>query len=163
MGKVLSLNEMCEERKILREKGLKLVFTNGCFDILHRGHVRMLQDARALGDALIVAVNSDSSVKAIKGPRRPVCNEEDRSEVIAALGCVDYVVIFQELKPQETLIALQPDVLVKGGDYTIDKIEGHKEVLAWGGTVKSLPFTENSSTTSTIERILELYSERGIN
>lgn len=131
----------------------RVVFTNGCFDILHVGHTRYLRDARALGDLLVVGCNSDASVKRLKGPERPIQNEEDRAEILASLNAVDYVVIFEEDTPQELIEKVAPDVLVKGGDWPVEKIVGHKFVLARGGEVKSLPFHPGHSTTSLIERI----------
>jgi len=129
------------------------VFTNGCFDLIHAGHVRYLSEARALGDALVVALNSDRSVRALKGEGRPILNEHERAEVIAALEAVDYVIIFDEETPRELIAALLPDVLVKGGDWPLDEIVGRDEVEAAGGRVLSLPYVEGSSTTDIIERI----------
>lgn len=131
----------------------RVVFTNGCFDILHVGHVRYLQQARELGDLLVVGLNSDASVKRLKGPERPVQNQDDRSEILAALGCVEFVTLFEEDTPAQLIEAVKPDVLVKGGDWPVEKIEGSKFVLARGGEVKSLPFHEGRSTTSIIDRM----------
>ncbi len=132
----------------------RVVFTNGCFDILHVGHARYLKDARALGDVLVVGVNSDASVKRLgKGDDRPIQNEKDRVELISALGSVEFAVIFDEETPQELIEAVQPDVLVKGGDWKPEQIVGSKFVLARGGEVKSLPFHPGHSTTSLLERI----------
>src|ERR1051326_8768129 len=152
-GKILSADELREERARLREEGKRLVFTNGCFDILHVGHVRYLQRARELGDALLVAVNSDRSVSELKGAGRPVMNEEERTELLAALGAVDYVTIFDDISPRSLIAEILPDVLVKGGDYNLDEIHGREEVEASGGRVISLPFIEGASTSSIIERI----------
>lgn len=146
---------MIKERERLRREGLSLVFTNGCFDLLHPGHVRYLKQARALGDTLVVALNSDASVRALKGANRPILNQHERAEVIAALGSVDYVVVFEDETPQSLIAALIPDVLVKGGDWRIDEIVGRDEVEAAGGRVLSLPFVEGLSTTDIIGRILE--------
>lgn len=129
------------------------VFTNGCFDILHVGHVRYLRDARALGDLLIVGVNTDESVRRLKGPSRPVQSENDRAEILAALGTVDFVVLFGQETPLELIEAIAPDVLVKGGDWAPDKIVGSSFVIARGGEVKSLPFHEGRSTTSILNRV----------
>src|ERR671932_1938228 len=121
-GKILSIKELRGERARLRQEGKRLVFTNGCFDILHVGHVRYLQAARALGDALLVAINSDRAVRELKGAGRPVMNEGERAEVLAALAAVDYVTVFDELSPRQLIAQLLPDVLVKGGDYALDEI-----------------------------------------
>lgn len=137
-------------------KSPRIVFTNGCFDILHVGHVRYLQDAKALGDLLVVGVNSDASVRQLKGPERPVNVEAERAELLASLACVDYVVLFSELTPEKLVEVIAPDVLVKGGDWSPDKIVGSKFVLARGGEVKSLPFHPGKSTTGLINKILKL-------
>ncbi len=158
MGMNLSLDQLLIERDRLRQTGKKVVFTNGCFDLLHPGHVRYLQQARALGDALIVALNSDRSVRELKGDKRPILNESERAEVMAALACVDYVTVFDEPTPREIISALLPDILVKGGDWSIDNIVGREEVEAAGGKVMSLPFVEGCSTTDVIERIVQRYS-----
>ena len=154
MGQILERQPLVRERARLRSEGKRVVFTNGCFDLLHPGHVRYLAQARALGDALVVALNSDRSVRTLKGPGRPVMNESERAEVIAALSAVDYVTIFDEETPRGLIAALLPDVLVKGGDWPLDQIVGREEVEAAGGTVFSLPYIEGSSTTDLIERIL---------
>ncbi len=140
-------------RERLRAEGRRLVFTNGCFDILHVGHVRYLQDARALGDALLVAINSDASVRALKGASRPVSNEAERAEMLAALAAVSYVTVFDALSPRALIARLLPDILVKGGDYGVDEIHGREEVEAAGGRVLALPLVEGVSTTDIIERI----------
>lgn len=158
MGMNLSLDQLQIERDRLRQTGKKVVFTNGCFDLLHPGHVRYLQQARALGDALIVALNSDRSVRELKGDKRPILNESERAEVMAALACVDYVTVFDEPTPREIISALLPDILVKGGDWSIDNIVGREEVEAAGGQVMSLPFVDGCSTTDVIERIVQRYS-----
>lgn len=145
--------ELGRVRARLREEGRRLVFTNGCFDILHVGHARYLQRARALGDALIVAINSDRSVRALKGEGRPVVNEDERAEMLAALACVDFVTVFEEESPRRLIGELLPDVLVKGGDYALDEIHGREEVEAAGGQVLALPFVEGASTTNIIEKI----------
>lgn len=140
-------------RASMRAEGKRLVFTNGCFDLLHVGHVRYLAAARALGDALLVAINSDRSVRALKGAGRPVMNEAERAELLAALGAVDGVVVFDEDSPRALIGEILPDVLVKGGDYRLDEIHGREEVEAAGGRVLPLPFVAGASTTSIIERI----------
>lgn len=131
----------------------RVVFTNGCFDILHVGHTRYLKDARALGDVLVVGLNSDASVRGLKGAERPIQTQADRGEILASLASVDFVVVFGESTPNTLIEQVKPDVLVKGGDWPVEKIEGHKFVLARGGEVKSLPFHPGHSTTSLIERI----------
>lgn len=151
--KILSTDEMLEERGRLRVAGARLVFTNGVFDLLHVGHVRYLADARALGDALVVAINSDRSVRELKGPDRPVFEEAERAEILAALRNVDYVVIFDDISPRSLIKQLLPDVLVKGGDYQLDEIHGREEVEAAGGKVISLPFVPGASTTSVLQRM----------
>ena len=132
----------------------KVVFTNGCFDILHVGHVKYLQQARSLGDALVVGLNSDDSVKRLKGETRPVQCEEDRAEILAALECVDVVVLFAEDTPLDLIKTIEPNVLVKGGDWSVDKIVGSDFVRGRGGEVHSLPFVQGRSTTSIIEKVI---------
>jgi rfaE bifunctional protein nucleotidyltransferase chain/domain len=151
--KILTRDELLIERQRLRDAGQKLVFTNGVFDILHVGHVRYLSLAQTLGDALVVAVNSDSSVRELKGDLRPLMNENDRAEILAALEFVDYVTIFDDVSPRSLIAELLPDVLVKGGDYSLDQIHGREEVEAAGGRVVSLPFVEGFSTSKLIEQV----------
>ena len=151
--KILSPGQMLRERQRLRADGKRLVFTNGVFDLLHVGHVRYLEQARALGDALLVAINSDRTVRELKGPDRPVFDQAERAEILAALRCVDYVTVFDNISPRSLITELLPDVLVKGGDYQLDQIHGREEVEAAGGKVISLPFVEGTSTTTLIERI----------
>lgn len=134
----------------------KLVFTNGCFDLLHPGHVDLLQRARALGDRLIVGLNSDESVRILKGPTRPIWTEQERAAMLLALRCVDQVVIFSERTPARLIEDLRPDVLVKGGDWPVDKIVGAKNVLRYGGEVHSIPLLDGYSTTSLIARLQAL-------
>lgn len=134
-------------------QGKKVVFTNGCFDLLHVGHIRYLQEAKSLGDLLVVGLNTDASVSKLKGPSRPVQHELDRAEIMAALGCVDFVTLFGEETPQALIETVKPDVLVKGGDWTPDKIVGAPFVLSRGGTVRSLSFQPGRSTSSIIEKI----------
>lgn len=155
MRKILGREELIRERARMRREGKRLVFTNGCFDLLHPGHVRYLNQARELGDALVVALNSDQSVRAIKGEGRPILTERERAEVMAALEAVDYVTIFDEETPRELIASLLPDVLVKGGDWTTEQIVGREEVEAAGGKVLSLPYVEGLSTTDIIKRIRE--------
>jgi D-beta-D-heptose 7-phosphate kinase/D-beta-D-heptose 1-phosphate adenosyltransferase len=151
--KILSPDELLAERARLRTAGRKLVFTNGVFDILHVGHVRYLAAARALGDALLVAINSDASVRELKGAGRPLMNQNERAEILAALRATSYVTIFDDLSPRTLIAALLPDVLVKGGDYALDEIHGREEVEAAGGRVLSLPFVEGVSSSGIIERM----------
>ena len=151
--KILSPGELLGVRQGLRAAGKSLVFTNGVFDLLHVGHVRYLAEARALGDALLVAINSDRTVRELKGEGRPITNENERAEILAALRQVDYVTIFDEISPRALITQLLPDVLVKGGDYNLDEIHGREEVEAAGGRVVSLPFIEGASTSSIIERM----------
>jgi rfaE bifunctional protein nucleotidyltransferase chain/domain len=152
-GQILPIKSFQRVRLGLREADKRLVFTNGVFDILHVGHVRYLSEARKLGDALVVAINSDRSVRELKGPSRPVVGEGERAEMLAALRCVDFVVVFDDISPRSLIASLLPDVLVKGGDYTPDQIHGREEVEAAGGIVVALPFIEGASTTSIIQRI----------
>ena len=151
--KILTPDSMLAERERLRTAGKRLVFTNGVFDLLHVGHVRYLSQARALGDALVVAINSDRSVRELKGPERPVFDQDERAEILAALRDVNYVVVFDDISPRGTIKKLLPDVLVKGGDYQLDEIHGREEVEAAGGKVISLPFVAGASTTSLLERM----------
>ena len=151
--KVKNLYDMMRKIETLKAEGKRIVFTNGCFDILHAGHTRYLSAARSLGDYLIVAVNSDRSVKAIKGRNRPVVSEEERAEILAALGFVDAVVIFDEPDPLRIITALMPRVLVKGGDWGEDEIVGAHVVKEAGGEVHRIPFVAGYSTTELIEKI----------
>lgn len=158
-GKVITdREELLRVRTSLRAEGRRLVFTNGCFDLLHVGHVRYLAEARRLGDALLVAINSDHSVRALKGANRPILSETERAEILAALEAVDFVTVFDEESPRKLITEVLPDILVKGGDYQLDEIHGREEVEAAGGRVLSLPFVEGASTTSIIERVKEMMS-----
>jgi D-beta-D-heptose 7-phosphate kinase/D-beta-D-heptose 1-phosphate adenosyltransferase len=151
--KILSQDQLLRVREGLRAQGKSLVFTNGVFDLLHVGHVRYLAEARSLADALVVAINSDRTVRELKGKGRPLTNEQERAEILAALRPVDYVTIFDDVSPRSLIAKLLPDVLVKGGDYTLDEIHGREEVEAAGGRVVSLPFVEGASTSTIIERM----------
>src|SRR5258706_15995589 len=151
--KILSADSLFAERARLRAAGEKLVFTNGVFDILHVGHVRYLSAARALGDALVVAINSDASVRQLKGPGRPLINEDERAEILAALRSTSYATIFDDVSPRSLITQLLPDVLFKGGDYALDEIHGGEEVEAADGRVVSLPFVEGVSSTGIIDRM----------
>jgi rfaE bifunctional protein nucleotidyltransferase chain/domain len=151
--KILGRAAMLAERERLRAAGKRLVFTNGVFDLLHVGHVRYLAQARTVGDALLVAINSDRTVRELKGPDRPVFDQSERAEILAALRVVDYVTIFDDVSPRSLIAELLPDVLVKGGDYALDQIHGREEVEAAGGNVVSLPFVKGASTTTLIQKI----------
>ena len=136
-----------------RENGKQIVFTNGCFDILHRGHIDYLKKAKQLGDVLVIGLNSDVSVKRLKGIQRPYQNEFDRAEVLNALRFVNLVVIFEEDTPLELICELKPDILVKGGDYEIHSIVGATEIQSWGGKVEIIPFLEGYGTSKLIDKI----------
>lgn len=152
--KVLPQDQLLSTLSAERAKGKRIVFTNGCFDLMHIGHTRYLQAARELGDVLIVGVNSDGSVRSLdKAPDRPIVPESQRAEVLAALGAVDYVVIFNEPDPLQLITSVQPDVLVKGGDWAIDQIVGRDIVEASGGVVKTIPLVPGMSTTGLLQRI----------
>jgi len=148
----MSLEKLLLWVKERRDEGLTIIFTNGCFDLLHIGHVTLLDEARREGDRLIVGINSDASVKRLKGPARPIVPEYARARVLAGLAAVDAVVVFDEPTPLELMIALRPDVIVKGGDYVGDEIVGAAEVRSWGGQVKIIPFVAGFSTTQLIAR-----------
>ncbi len=144
----------------LKTKGKRIVFTNGCFDLLHIGHIRYLEKAKSLGDILVVGVNSDRSVQRLKGPDRPILPEEERAEILSGLGCVDYVTVFDEPTPLDLISSFQPHILVKGGDWTKETTVGREVVEKLGGEVIILPFVEGSSTSNLIETILERYEKR---
>jgi D-beta-D-heptose 7-phosphate kinase/D-beta-D-heptose 1-phosphate adenosyltransferase len=150
--KILSLPALQQRIRAWRAEGDSVVFTNGCFDILHIGHVTLLDDARRQGDRLIVGINSDASTTRLKGPTRPIVPEHARARVLAGLAAVDAVVVFDEPTPLELMVALKPDVIVKGGDYVADEIVGAPEVRSWGGRVAIVPFVEGFSTTQIIAR-----------
>jgi len=156
MGVVLTRTELVGIRRQLRQTGKSVVFTNGCFDIIHRGHVDYLAKAKALGDVLVVGVNTDSSVRRLsKGPGRPVVEEEDRAAVMAALAAVDYVCLFDEDTPYELIKALVPDVLVKGADWSVKDVVGKDIVESAGGSVQTIEFLPNRSTSKIIQKIAE--------
>ena len=157
-NKIKSLDEIIKERIRFRELKKRLVFTNGCFDILHIGHVRYLNHARTLGDALVVAVNSDRSVRLIKGESRPVIPELERAEVLAALASVDFVFIFDDVTPQKAIDALVPDVLVKGSDWELSDVVGRDTVENAGGSVLTVPLVGGSSTSEIIRKVLDRFS-----
>jgi len=153
-SKVKQCQELAERLQSYRQAGKRIVFTNGCFDLMHVGHTRYLQAAKDLGDLLVVGVNSDASVRSLnKASDRPIVLEAQRAEVVAALGCVDYVVLFNEPDPHSLIAALQPDVLVKGGDWAVERIVGREIVEARGGMVRTIPLVPDVSTTSLIQRI----------
>ena len=151
--KIVGRGPLAEAVRSLQRAGKKVVFTNGCFDLLHIGHVRYLQEAHELGDALVVGVNSDASVRRLKGAGRPFTPAKERAEVLAALACVDFVTIFGAATPLRLIRSLGPDVLVKGGDWPVDAIVGREFVEGRGGKVVAIPFVKNRSTTRTIGRI----------
>jgi D-beta-D-heptose 7-phosphate kinase/D-beta-D-heptose 1-phosphate adenosyltransferase len=144
----------------LKAKGKKIVFTNGCFELLHVGHIRYLEEAKALGDILVVGINSDRSVRSLKGPYRPILPGKERAEVLSGLGCVDYITIFDEEDPLKLISTLQPHILVKGGDWTKETTVGKEVVERLGGEVIILPFVQGASTSNLIETILKRYEKR---
>ncbi len=156
-GKIKTREELKLAIDKARRQGKKIVTTNGCFDILHVGHLRYLQQAKEQGDILIVAINSDESVRAIKGDKRPLVPEDERAEILAALECVDYVMIFPELDPIQFLHDLRPDMHVKGGDYKLDQVIERETVESLGGEMRIIPGAPGKSTTELIERIIEQY------
>jgi rfaE bifunctional protein nucleotidyltransferase chain/domain len=155
--KIVTLATLRKNLDAARRENQRVVFTNGCFDLLHPGHVQYLEEARKLGDLLVIGLNSDRSVRALKGNLRPILTQEERARILAGLACVSYVVVFEENTPLELIEALLPDVLVKGGDWGTHQIVGREEVEAAGGVCLSLPFAAGQSTTSIIERILTRY------
>jgi D-glycero-beta-D-manno-heptose 1-phosphate adenylyltransferase len=159
LSKIKTVQELRPLLEILRSTGKKIVFTNGCFDIIHTGHTRYLAKAKTYGDILVVAVNSDPSVRSIKGEKRPINSEADRMETLAAVESVDFVTLFHEPDPYRIISELQPDVLVKGGDWPIEKIIGRDIVEKRGGQVISTGYIEGASTTGIIERIVERYQK----
>ncbi len=160
LAKIRDLESIVAIRRQLREQGKKVVFTNGCFDLLHVGHVRYLNRARRLGDCLIVALNSDNSVRQLKGPGRPIVPEMERAEVIAALASVDLVFLFDDLTPQRIIDAVVPDILVKGADWGPNAIVGRETVEAAGGSVLNIDLVEGASTSSIIEKVLERFGPK---
>ncbi|MGH9403021.1 MAG: D-glycero-beta-D-manno-heptose 1-phosphate adenylyltransferase [Terriglobia bacterium] len=154
MEKILSLKRAIERTKDLKRQGRRVVFTNGCFDLLHPGHTRYLAEARKLGDCLVVAINSDRSVQQLKGEGRPIFPEMERAEIVASLGCVDYVTIFDDATPHKVIADMLPQVLVKGSDWGPNQIVGREEVEAAGGKVVSVQVVEGFSTSALIQGIL---------
>lgn len=157
--KIKERKELFKIIKELKARRKRIVFTNGCFDLLHIGHVRYLEEAKTLGDVLVVGVNSDTSVRKLKGPQRPILFEEERTEILSGLECVDYVTLFNELDPLNLITSLQPDVLVKGGDWAKEQIVGREVVERSGGEVVILPFVGKASTSTLIETILKRYEK----
>lgn len=158
-GKILPRDDLVPLLDPLRAAGKKIVFTNGCFDLLHAGHVKYLQQARNLGDLLVLGLNSDASIRRLKGPKRPLLEESERAQILAALDCIDYLAIFEEDTPLELLQVVQPDVLVKGGDYSADEVVGKELVESYGGRVELIRFVDGKSTTNIIDKVLSRYRD----
>ncbi|MCX5833065.1 MAG: D-glycero-beta-D-manno-heptose 1-phosphate adenylyltransferase [Deltaproteobacteria bacterium] len=154
---MLSRHELKKEIDKLKKAGKKIIFTNGCFDILHTGHTRYLREARKLGDILVVGVNSDASVRAIKGSKRPIVPQAERADIMASLESVDFVILFDETTPLELIEYLKPHTIVKGGDWAEKDIVGGEAVRKWGGAVAVIPEIKGASTTNILEKILQLY------
>lgn len=157
---IVELQELVQIVKKLRREGKRIVFTNGCFDILHIGHVRYLKSARGYGDILVVGLNSDESVRKIKGDKRPLIPQGERAEILSSVRFVDYVVVFNEPDPYSTIAAIKPDVLVKGADWPIENIVGRDIVESCGGEVHTIPLVEGASTSGIIEDIINKYSKK---
>ncbi len=157
MNKLFPKEALKERLDKLHQAGQTIVFTNGCFDILHVGHVRYLREAKKLGNVLVLALNSDASVRAIKGEKRPLVPEDERADIMAALESIDYVILFDDPTPQGLIEYLQPDILVKGGDWAEEAIVGADFVKAAGGRVVTIPLTEGRSTTNIVEKIRQVY------
>lgn len=158
LSKIVTVEKLVARLDTVRKSGKKIVFTNGCFDILHVGHVRYLAAARSEGDLLVIGLNSDASVRLIKGEKRPIMIQDQRAEVLASLGCVDYVVMFDEPDPLALIETLKPNVLVKGEDWTEDNIIGAEFVKSNDGKIVRIKFVDETSTSGIIERIVERYS-----
>jgi rfaE bifunctional protein nucleotidyltransferase chain/domain len=156
LSKIVSCDDFLVHLSSIREKGLSVVFTNGCFDILHRGHVQYLCQAASYGDVLVVGLNSDSSVRELKGAGRPLQDQESRLTILASLFFVDFVILFHEDTPLELISKIFPDILIKGGDYKIEEIAGHEVVERNGGKVITIPFLKGYSTTSIIEKLRKI-------
>ena len=161
MNKLIDRFALKSQIDALRAQGKKIAFTNGCFDILHVGHVRYLNQARKTADVLVLALNTDASVRAIKGDKRPLVNEMERAEVLAALECVDYLTLFDEPTPLNLITLLKPDILIKGGDWPEEKVVGRDEVLSWGGRVVLIDEVAGKSTTNIVDKILNVYARDG--
>ncbi len=158
-GKICSREVLKKELARLCREGKKIVFTNGCFDILHVGHTRYLKEAKKTGDILVLALNSDASVRAIKGEKRPIIPENERAEMLASLEVIDFITIFSEATPLKLIEYLKPDVLVKGGDWAEENVVGRESVASWGGQVVIIPEIKGASTTNIVEKIRKIYSE----
>lgn len=158
LGIVLEASNIESQLSSKRKGGGKVVFTNGCFDLLHVGHVRYLKEAKSLGDYLFVGLNSDSSVKRLKGENRPILDQQSRAEILASLSCVDFVCLFDEETPRNLIELVKPDILVKGGDWKKEEIVGWEFVEKYGGAVQSLQFVPGNSTTGIVEKIIESFS-----
>ena len=158
MNKILDRITLKEKLDTLTKKGKKIAFTNGCFDILHIGHVRYLREAKKTADILVLALNSDASVRTIKGEKRPLVPEDERAEIMAALEFIDFVTIFDETTPLELINLLKPDMLIKGGDWPEDKVVGRDEIRKWGGKLTLIPEIKGKSTTNIVDKIRQLYS-----
>jgi rfaE bifunctional protein nucleotidyltransferase chain/domain len=159
-SKIFDLQELADQIAVWRLQGDQIVFTNGCFDILHAGHIKYLESASMLGHRMIVAVNDDESVQRLKGATRPINTLDSRLYLLASLSCIDGVVSFAEDTPLEVIKKLHPDILVKGGDYSPDSIVGAQQVISWGGKVEVIPFVDGFSTTRLESRILELHRKK---
>jgi len=159
-GKIKERKELLRIIKNLKARGKRIVFTNGCFDLLHLGHVRYLEKAKSLGDILVVGVNSDSSVRKLKGPKRPILPEGERTEILSGLGCVDYITVFNEADPLKLITSLKPNLLVKGGDWRREQIVGREVVEGSGGELVVIPFVKGASTSNVIDTILKRYEKR---
>ena len=157
MNKIFERNTLKDKLEELRKKGKKIAFTNGCFDILHVGHVRYLREAKKTADVLVLALNSDSSVRSLKGKERPLVPEKERAEILAALEFIDFVTIFPESTPLELINYLKPDILIKGGDWAEKDVVGREEIKEWGGRVAIIPEVVGKSTTNIVEKIKKLY------
>jgi D-beta-D-heptose 7-phosphate kinase/D-beta-D-heptose 1-phosphate adenosyltransferase len=160
MNKICTRESLRDKIDQLRKEGKKIVFTNGCFDILHAGHTRYLREAKRSGDILILALNSDESVRTLKGDKRPLIPEAERADVVASLESVDFVTIFHELTPLALIEFLKPDVLIKGGDWEEENVVGRESLKRWGGRVVIIPEIKGSSTTNIIEKILNVYGRK---
>lgn len=160
MNKICTRESLKDKIDQLRKEGKKIVFTNGCFDILHVGHTRYLREAKRAGDILILALNSDESARTLKGDKRPLIPEAERADVVASLESVDFVTIFHELTPLTLIEFIKPDVLIKGGDWEKEQVVGRKSVKRWGGRVVIIPEIKGSSTTNIIEKILNVYGRK---
>jgi D-beta-D-heptose 7-phosphate kinase/D-beta-D-heptose 1-phosphate adenosyltransferase len=158
--KIRDLQELKKAIGLLKKKGKTVVFTNGCYDLIHIGHLRCFEEGKKFGDMLIVALNSDRSVRSIKGPPRPIIPEGERAEIVSSLECVDYVTIFDQDDPLDIIASIKPDVLVKGGDWNLDTIVGRELVESYGGKVFALPLVKGVSTTQIIETIASHYSDK---